>query len=370
MAELPLHGGNAPRWLFTRMVQLGRGIVNVLVDEHGPELLLSRLADPHWFQALSCVLGYDYHSSGTTTVTCAVLKQVLDPRRHGLAVAGGKGRSSRETPTEIARIGELFKWSTREVKTVRHASRISAKVDSAVLQDGFALYHHTLVAYETGQWIVIQQGMNPEHRTARRYHWNSEHVQDFVVEPHDAIMGDPARGQVLDMTARQGEASRKVSVDLVNEGVERLKRTFKRLRHRHQTSLDEWTGQAVTGSKVSPTHLYMPFRVNWNAVKRAYDNQPTNYEELVQIEGLGASTIRGLALVSEIIYGCPPSWRDPIRYAFAYGGKDGVPFPVDRAAMDASINFLRSAVEQADAGDRVKIAALRRLRGVVTPSPG
>jgi hypothetical protein len=344
------------------MVGLSTCIFEVLIDEYGQKEVLSRLADPYWFQAFSCVLGYDWHSSGTTTVTCASLKTALKPEEHGLAVVGGKGKFSRGTPIEIEKIAKVFNWSDNQVNKLKYASRMSAKVDNTAIQSGYPLYHHAFFTDREGRWVVIQQGMNADDRTARRYHWLSDHVKSYVVEPHNAIVGDVVRSRVLDMTARDSEGSRKASVDLVSEGPERIKRNVAAMRPKYQSTLKRWITGEVEGEKNSVDVFSMPRRVNWEALKRAYELHPKNYEELLSVGGIGPSTVRGLTLVSEIIYGEKASWRDPVKYSFAYGGKDGVPFPVDRKAMDRSVQFLREALERAKVGDREKLSALSRLK--------
>jgi len=361
LAELPLHYGHAPPWLFKRMVKLSGRIVEALIDEYGHQEVLRRLADPHWFQALSCVLGYDWHSSGTTTVTCATLKTALRPEEHGIAIAGGKGRFSRRTPEEIEAIGKVFRWSDEQKGTLKYASRMSAKIDNTAIQAGYTLYHHAFVMDDDGRWAVIQQGMNEEDRTARRYHWLSDHVKNFVVEPHDAIVCDVLRKDVLDMTARESEGGRRVSVDLVNDGPERVRRSILSLRSREQRTLCDWIEGGASDEGCSAGFLSMPWNINWEALKRAYELRPRNYEELLGVRGVGPSTVRGLALVSELIYGEKPSWKDPVRYSFCVGGKDGVPFPVDRRAYDEVIEFMGKAVDRAKIGDKEKIDAIKRL---------
>ena len=366
-AELPLHYGNAPPWLFKRMAKLGECIIDILTEEYGPQEILTRLANPHWFQALSCVLGYDWHSSGTTTVTCAALKTALKPQEHSLAAAGGKGRFSRKTPEEITEIGKAFNWSDEEVCKLKYASRMSAKVDNTAIQAGYPLYHHMFFADSTGKWLVIQQGINSEDRTARRYHWLSDNVQSFVVEPHNAIVGDTVKKCVLNMTAQESEESRKISVDLVKDGPEHFKRNIASMRPRHQETLRKWIDGA-RGEDYAVDFLSMPRRIDWEALRRAYELRPRNYEELIAVEGIGPATVRGLALVSEVVYGEEPSWRDPVKYSFAYGGKDGVPFPVDRKAMDNSIAFLKDTLERAKMGDRERLQALKRLKQLTPKS--
>ncbi len=362
IAELPLHGGRAPSWLVRRMEGLSRGIISAILAEYEPVELLRRLSDPFWFQAFGCVLGYDWHSSGVTTVVTGVLKSVLDVEEHGVAVAGGKGWASRLTPDEINTIGKRFHFSEEEISSLQYSSRISAKVDNTAIQAGYPLYHHTFFIQNDMKWLVIQQGMNAAERTARRYHWLSEDLKSYVVEPHSAIVGEKVHDLVLDMTARESESARHVSVDLVNDGVNRLERLLT-MSPSGQASLSAWFGESA--QKVR--HLRMPWHVDWKALGRAYETRPKNYEELLSVHGIGPATVRGLALVAEVIYGEKPSWKDPVRYSFAYGGKDGVPFPVRRREMDRSIDFLREAVESAKVGDRERLEALKRLGRFAPP---
>jgi len=367
VARLPLHYGKAPRWLVVRMRKLAREIVTIIVDEYGTGDFLRRLADPFWFQALGCVLGYDWHSSGVTTVATAVLKQAVVPEEHGLAVCGGKGKVSRRTPMEIESESEKFGFSTSKVEELRYASRMSAKVDNTALQAGYQLYHHAFFVAENGRWTVVQQGMCTMDRTARRYHWLSDKAKNFVVEPHSAIVGDAKRDVVLDMTARESEGCRKISVDLAKEQPKKIRRLMLSIRPAYQKSLQEWMPKMkdTTWNEYPIDVLSMPRNLNWNALRKVYEFQPRNYEELLGFKGVGPATVRGLALIAELIYGEKPSWRDPVQYSFAYGGKDGVPYPVNRRAMDESIEILRQAIREAKIGDNERIRSLQRLRRFV-----
>jgi hypothetical protein len=247
---------------------------------------------------------------------------------------------------------------------------MSAKIDNAAIQAGYPLYHHTFFVTEDSKWAVIQQGMSVRDKTARRYHWLSETVESVVVEPHSAIVGDVKRERVLDMTARESEGCRATSVELVAEEPKLIAKMVKSIRPPYQKSLGAWLLQAPgNGRKESPTDfLSMPVRLNWKALSNAYEFQPKDYESLLSIKGIGPSTVRGLALLSELVYGAKPSWSDPVKYSFAYGGKDGVPFPVDRKAMDESIHVLEGAVKNAKLGDKEKLRSLRRLRQLVPPN--
>ncbi len=360
-AVLPLHYGKAPPWLVERMIKLAKEIVTILIDEYGRDVFLQRISDPYWFQALGCVLGYDWHSSGVTTVLTGVLKNAVNPEEHGITICGGKGKASTKGPTEIAQAGERFNLSTDTISKLQYASRMSAKVDNTAIQAGYPLYHHAFFLTEDGKWAVVQQGMNTKDRTARRYHWLSDHVKEFVAEPHDAIVGNVRRNVALDMTAKESEACRKTSVDIAQEPPKKVTKMLQSLRPTYQKSLQEWMPD-VRAQEYVRSVLVMPRNINWETLTKMYEFKPKNYEELLGIKGVGPSTVRGIALISELIYGQPPSWKDPVRYSFAYGGKDGVPYPVNRKAMDESIQILKNAVENAEIGDRERLKSIQRLR--------
>jgi len=364
IAKLPLHYGKAPKWLVVRMRRLANEIVTIIVDEYGSSEFLKRLSDPFWFQALGCVLGYDWHSSGVTTVVTGVLKKAIAPEEHGVAVCGGKGKVSLQAPLEIGNVGEKFGFSSDKTEALRYASKMSAKVDNAAIQAGYQLYHHAFFVAEDGKWAVIQQGMCPQDRTARRYHWLSDNARNFVDEPHNAIVGDVKRDVALDMTAKESEGCRKTSVDIAQETPKKIMRMVMSVRPAYQKSLQEWMPKtADTAWKEYPIDvLSMPRNINWKALQEVYEFQPSSYEELLGFRGIGPATVRGLALVAELIYGENPSWKDPVKYSFAYGGKDGVPHPVDRRAMDESIRILKEAIQEAKIGDKEKMQSLQRLR--------
>jgi hypothetical protein len=363
-ADLPLHYGKAPRWLVARMCSFAKEIVTVIVDEYGKDDFLTRVSDPFWFQALGCTLGYDWHSSGVTTVLTGVLKQAIEPEDHGIAVCGGKGKKSRQTPIEIMKASERFGLSSDRIDALCYASKMSAKVDNTAIQAGYPLYHHAFFLSEDGKWAVVQQGMCLRDRTARRYHWVSGVVQSFVVEPHNAIVGDARREAVLDMTAKGSEACRETSVDVARERPERTMRLLMPSNPVHQKLLQEWLPKTpnTIEKEGSSNVLFMPRSINWKALRDVYEFQPRNYEELLAFKGVGPATVRGLALIAELVYGDKPSWKDPVKYSFAYGGKDGVPYPVNREVMDESIQILRQAIHEAKVGDKEKLKSLERLR--------
>jgi hypothetical protein len=357
VSDLPLHNGDAPKWLFHRMVKLASAISDTMIEEYGTEELLARLSDPFWFQAFSCVLGFDWHSSGTTTVTCGALKEALRGSQD-LGVGGGKGANSNRAPDEIKAWCEANGLAWQKEKGLVYASRMAAKVDSAALQDGHQLYHHCLFFDHRGHWSVVQQGMNGSTGYARRYQWNSNGLDGFLVEPHSAILGTRIE-EALDMTARQSEDARKKSVDLIKDGVDRLEKEIIVV-EKGQSTLSEWAGE-------KPLKLTMPRTINWTAMRHAYEFQPANYEELLAIEGVGPSTVRALALIGELVYGSKPSWKDPVKFSFTVGGKDGIPFPVDRSAMDRATEILKAGVDSAKVGEKDKLAAIERLRRFVPP---
>ena len=365
VANLPLHGGKAPKWLFKRMVKLSKGIIEVINLEYGKDEFIRRLSDPFWFQALSCVLGYDWHSSGTTTVTCGALKEAINPQEYGFAIAGGKGKTSRKTPEQIEEIGEIFNFSTSKINELKYSSRMAAKVDNTAIQDGHNLYHHVFLFTENGLWGVIQQGLNSKTSYARRYHWFSDDFDSFLCDPHNSIIGDRCQDDVLDMSSRHSENCQETSVDLVNDNPWHLRKDWAELaRPSNQSTLDNWGHPKQKNKPVEC--LDMPRSINWNKMREIYDFQPKNYEELLSMRGVGPKTVKALALISDLIYGDKPSWQDPVKYSFAVGGKDGVPFPVDRTVMDESTEIIRSGVQQAKIGEKERLRAIRRLHNFVT----
>jgi len=354
--DLRLHGGKAPSWLVSRMIKLANGIFQVIYLEYGEEEILRRISDPIWFQALSNVLGYDWDSSGSTTVTTAVLKSVFNSNDFGIRVAGGKGKRSRLTLSEIE---QLCKGFDVDVERLKYASRMSAKVDSAAIQSGYSIYHHTIFFSKDGKWTVVQQGMNTKDKSARRYHWLGENLKSFVVEPHSGIIGDRISKNVLNMVAVESEEARKVSTEIACENPNSIRRYFVSIREKDQSTLASFIDPSSKNFKNFKVVLEQ--EINWDALRIAYETKPSNFEELLSINGIGPATIKGLALVSEIIFDAKVSRRDPIRYTFAFGGKDGIPYPVNRKSMDEAIDTLKFAIEKAKIGDKSKIIALKRL---------
>ncbi len=341
---------------------LAKCVVDLMVDEFGPGYVVKALSNPYWFQALSCVLAYDWHSSGTTTVTCGILKSVINPEAHGILVAGGKGKKSTGTVDEITRKGDRLSLSTRSLESLRFASRMCAKVDNAGVQDGYSLYHHALFASKGGEWAVIQQGLNARTKYARRYQWFSTPNLDFVADPHAAVAGSKGVADITNLVTAEGRENQAISTDLVKDSLPALKRQFELIRRGPRGTLDWWACPELRRAVDAPVpRILLPTRVNWDAIDLAAELQPRDYEELLSIKGMGPATLRGLALVSELVYGAPFSRRDPVKYSFAYGGKDGVPYPVNRPAMDESIQFLYQAVAESRLDQPEKKYAFRQL---------
>jgi hypothetical protein len=344
IANLPLHGGRAPAWLFQRMTRLARALVLAMREDAPSSTLLARLSDPHWFQAFGCLLGFDWHSSGVTTTVCGALKLGLRglETEVGLFVAGGKGATSRKTPGEITQASGAL---GRDLSSLVYASRMAAKVDTAGVQDGYTLYHHTFVFTPDADWAVIQQGMCDVTRYARRYHWLGSTVADFVSDPHSAVVAERREERVLNLVAAEAGPHRAAITQLVRD--ERPAEVVRALtmpaRHRVVTDDD------VPGPRLTRILL------------ETYERQPETFECLLALPGVGAKTVRALSLAAEVMYGAPASFRDPATFSFAHGGKDGHPYPVDRRTYDATIRYLEDAVRRARLGDDERLNALRRL---------
>jgi hypothetical protein len=297
-------------------------------------------------------LGFDWNSSGTTTVLCGVLQQVFAEKELGLKVAGGKGSKSRQTQEELAKFGDEFSLTEKKIETLRYSSRMTAKVDNTAIQAGYQLYHHCMFVSEKGDWSVVQQGMNSDTKMARRYHWLSESFADYVEEPHKGIVCDARHEKVLDLTSKDSGGCKKTIVEVAKENPSQTRRLFDSLSCRQKT-LSNWKREC---------EYQIPRRMDWNAVERMYNLQPENFEGLLAVEGVGPATLRGLALISQLVYGSEPSWKDPVKYSFAFGGKDGVPFPVKRQEYDQAIQILEEAVKQSKLGNFEKISAIKRLK--------
>jgi hypothetical protein len=352
IANLPLHYGKVPTWLFDRMVKLAREITIAIISDFGPNEMLRRMSHPYWFQAFGCILGYDWHSSGLTTTLCGAIKEGIRGIEAdlGLFIAGGKGRSSRRTPLEIEHWGDRLSLNSTPLI---YASRMSAKVDSAAVQDGYQLYHHVLFFTRCGSWVVVQQGMNTDTRYARRYHWLGERVSSFVNEPHSAILSQ-VKGVTLNLVAGESEPARIAIADIaVNQSPSSLLADLKKV-----VTIDLPARHPLTSSDLHPDSLQ-------RILLSTYQRQPHGFEQLLGLNGVGPKTIRALSLIAELVHGVAPSYRDPARYAFAHGGKDGIPYPVDRETYDRSIELLHKAISRTRLGLVEKRAAFNRLHQVV-----
>jgi hypothetical protein len=362
-ADLPLHGGYVPKWLSERMTRLGAVIAQAIVIEYGRDELLRRLAHPFWFQSFGAVMGMDWHSSGITTSVIGALKRGLKPLSGelGLHVCGGRGKNSRATPAELIAIGRRVGL---DGEALARTSRLVAKVDSAAVQDGFDLYLHGFIVADDGRWVVVQQGMRGESKQARRYHWLSEGLESFVEAPHAAIEGR-GQGTIVNLTDRRAGASRDGQVGIIADlGPDRIVRELARLEGR----------DAAPAGVDEPTlpHLVLPdhhdvrpedvvLKRLHGALAAAADRGPADFSELLLTPGVGARTVKALAMVAEVVHGAPYRFSDPARFSLAHGGKDGHPFPVPLKVYDETIGVLKSAVRKAKLGETEEIEAIRRL---------
>lgn len=350
-----------PKWLGDRMTRLGAVMCEAIIHHYGRNELLRRLAHPFWFQSFGAVMGMDWHSSGITTSVVGALKRGLTPLSGelGIHVCGGRGAHSRKTPHELAAIGERIGFDGARLATV---SRLVAKVDSAAVQDGFDLYLHGFIVTDDGDWVVVQQGMNGDSKVARRYHWLSEGLKSFVDQPHAAIEG-ANQGEIVNLTDRRAEASRQGQLDLLHDlGPDRILREFAAL-HPNTAPASE---QPLLPHLVMPAHHDV--RESDVVMRRLHGNMaaaaergPADFSELLLVPGVGARTVRALALVAEVVHGAPCRFSDPGRFSLAHGGKDRHPFPVPLKVYDETIGVLKSAVQKARLGRDEEIGALRRL---------
>jgi hypothetical protein len=343
-ADMPLHNGYVPIWLAERMAKLGLAVVETMVMEYGSSEVLSRLSDPFWFQSLGAVMGMDWHSSGITTSVMGALKRALNPhaKELGIYICGGKGKFSTQTPDELMKVSQT---AGLDGDYLVKCSKLSAKVDNTAVQDGFQLYLHNFIVNSKGEWTVIQQGMNPGSKTARRYHWHSEKLSSFVNDPHTAICGQNT-GQILNMADTRANGSRASIMSMAAEQPERMLKEIAQLvmPNHHE----------VTAKDVDLKRLGA---VLW----LAHEKQPADFEELLLLQGLGPRTLQSLALVSEVIYGTPARFTDPARFAFAHGGKDGNPFPVPVKVYDETLSVLQKSIHQSKLGNSDKAEAIKKL---------
>ncbi len=355
VATFTLDYGKCPKWLFERMVKLGRQMTRAIVAEEGPDQFIRRLADPVWFQSLGTVLAFDWNSSGLTTILTAALKEAIKGQEKdlGIFICGGKGKTSRKTPEEIEKWGEKLSLEENNTKALVYNSKMAAKVDSALIQDGFQIYHHSFFFTENGAWTVVQQGMNTFNQTARRYHWYSGSIRDLICEPHSGIASEVKLKNILNLTAKKSEDNRQISTELVSQSFKTLIKDIKLLR-KYYTPLSQMVELSKGQQRLKFLNLenkefkwhpvvsedFSKSRYLEKILLRLCDYKPENYERLLSIEGVGPKTIRALSLVAEIIYGARPSYEDPARYSFAHGGKDETPYPVDTPTYDRTIEIM------------------------------
>jgi len=343
-ADLPLHYGHVPVWLAERMAKLGLAVVENIVLDYGKDEVLARLSDPFWFQSLGAVMGMDWHSSGITTSVMGALKRSVNPhsKELGIYICGGKGRYSKQTPDELLRISND---TGLDGNYLVKCSKLSAKVDNTAIQDGFQLYTHNFILSSSGKWAVVQQGMSDRTSTARRYHWHSEAMSTFVDNPHTFIYGQNA-GNILNMADKRAESSRNAVMLIAGEQPDRMLKEISRL-----------VMPAHHDVKAKDVDLKRLGAVLW----LAHEKQPKDFEGLLQLQGLGPRTLQSLALVSEVIHGTPSRFKDPARFSFAHGGKDGHPFPVPLKVYDEAIGVLQTAIYKAKIGESEKNEAIKRL---------
>jgi hypothetical protein len=343
-ADLPLHYGYVPQWLAERMAKLGLAVVETIVMDYGKDEVLRRLSDPFWFQSLGAVMGMDWHSSGITTSVMGALKKSINPhsRELGIYICGGKGKHSKQTPAELLKVSET---TGLDGNYLVKCSKLSAKVDNTAIQDGFQLYTHNFILSDTGKWAVVQQGMSDASSTARRYHWHSEQLSSFVDDPHTFIYGKN-NGYILNMTDKEADGSRNGVMQIAAENPGIMIREISKLvmPNHHE----------VYAKDVDLKRLGA---VLW----LAHEKQPKDFEDLLLLKGLGPRTLQSLALVSEVIHGTSSRFKDPARFSFAHGGKDGAPFPVPTKVYDETLSTLQTAIQRAKMGNNDKNEAIKRL---------
>lgn len=359
-ADLPLHVGTVPKWLADRMMQMGTLIVESIIENFGKKEVLVRLSDPLWFQSLGAVMGMDWHSSGITTSVMYALKRGINSRARefGLCICGGRGKYSRKTPDELQFLADA---TGLDGTKLINSSKLVAKVDSTAVQDGFQLYMHNFILSSEGDWTVVQQGMNVNTKTARRYHWSSENLRSFIEEPHSGITGEN-EGLILNLTDRHAKSTRERILSFTKENPDRMISEIKNIM-KHENSIYEINRQRTI---TMPAHHDVKAEdVNLKrlgaVLATAYEAEPKDFESLLLTQGLGPRTIQSLTLVSEIIYGTPSRFEDPARFSFAHGGKDGHPFPVPLKVYDESIRVLHESIARSKLGYKDKSECIKRL---------
>src|ERR1044072_5684695 len=344
VADLPLHGGRVPQWLAVRMTQLGTAIAEAIVRDYGASMFLSRLSDPFWFQALGSVMGMDWHSSGITTSVMGALKRGLAPRAGelGLYICGGRGRFSRNTPQELRTIADR---RGLDGDTLVRISRLTARVDNNAIADGFQIYLHSFIVTADGEWAVVQQGLNDASGMARRYHWHSASVRDFVAAPHSAIVGTH-QGTIMNLVDAQAKPAQDALLEITRNHPDA---TLKDARHLKLPARHEVRATDIDLKRLGAV------------LALAYERELHDFAELLLVQKLGPRTLQSLALIAEVVHGAPSRFADPARFSFAHGGKDGHPHPVPQKAYDESLNFLRKSLDAAKLGHTDKVDGFKRL---------
>ncbi len=377
IATFTLDYGKCPKWLFDRMVLLSKRMIYAIIAEEGADEFIKRISDPVWFQSLGTVLAFDWNASGLTTILTAALKEAIrgSERDLGIFICGGKGKTSLKTPEQILTWAERIAMPENSANALVYNSKMAAKVDSSLVQDGFQIYHHSFFFSKNGAWTVVQQGMNIQEQSARRYHWYSKDLKDLIQEPHSGITSDLKIKEVLNMTANKSKENRGLSTELVSQSFNTLMKDItllrkyytplsqtlvvqkgkeSRLQSNRGSEMDSLSGQLTLLNLENKEFGWHPVviedfskskyleKILW----RLCEQKPENYEKLLATQGVGPKTIRALALVSEVIYGAKPSYEDPARYSFAHGGKDATPYPVDRETYDCTIEKLKKFIKR------------------------
>jgi hypothetical protein len=360
IADLPLHYGNAPTWLFERQKKLLFEIGKLIITEYGTYEFLSRISDPVYFQILGCISGFDWHSSGLTTTTCYALKEAFNEAcEYGIFIFGGKGKKGLETPEEI----ENCKYIENKEKIIL-ISKITSKIDNNCIQDGYQIYHHNIFVDINGNWAVIQQGMNKEIRYARRYHWfnkiTNSNDEKYTIQPHTGIITAKKEEFVLNLIDKECEKLQNNFIEYLNNSkIEEIRKDIKIIFENSESIFNPEKKLFL------PSHHYVATKFDTKRLYKNFcklkDKGIKKFNDIVLTEGVGIKTLRALSLISEVVYGNTASFDDPAKFSYAFGGKDGHPYPVDRETYDSVINFLKGIVEKSKIKDKEKIEILRKL---------
>lgn len=350
------------------MVKLARIITSAIIDYFGPDEFLQRLSDPVWFQSFGSLLAFDWNASGLTTTTMGALKEAIlgMEKDLGVFITGGKGKTSKKTPDQIILWAQKLNLSQKTAWRYVYLSRLTAKVDSVLIQDNFQIYHHNFMFTKNGKWAVLQQGMNTLLQTARRYHWYSDSVKDLTIEPHNAIQSEVVLPKVLNLTAKKSLPNREGVVELVKYKKDLFYEIRRIKKHDDQLTILDLSSQDFHDHPIA----HQPFnhatieslftkRLS-DSVANILDRPVQNFEEVLMTKKVGPKTIRALTLVSEVVFGKKPSYDDPVRYTYAFGGKDGIPYPVNRKTYDQTIEIIEKALKKSNLGYSEKEKLLRR----------